>query len=61
MWTKTKTTQNYAMFCPRDQTAQAVVEGDEADRFDQRQRRKPAYINKSFEFNSYFSCTYSTL
>lgn len=41
MWTKTKTTRNYAMFYPRDQTAQAVVEGDEADRFDQCQRRKP--------------------
>lgn len=43
MWTKTKTTRNYAMFCPRDQTAQAVVEGDEAVRFDQYQIRKPIY------------------
>lgn len=43
MWTKIKTTRNYAMFCLRDQTAQAVVEGDEADRFDQYQIRKPIY------------------
>lgn len=62
MWTKIKTTRNCAMFCLRDQTAQAVVEGDEADRFDQYQTRKPIYLSITlFNFNSYFSCTYSTL
>lgn len=38
MWTRTRTTQNCAMFCPRDQTAQAVVEDAEADRSDQSQK-----------------------
>ncbi|KAK2604448.1 hypothetical protein N8I77_007378 [Diaporthe amygdali] len=59
MWTKTRMIRNYAMFCLRDQMAQAVVAGDEADRFERYRIRKPS-CHKYFMFTSNFSCTYST-
>lgn len=47
MWTKTRTTRNCATFYPKDQTAQAVVEGDEADRFDQNRTEAGLSLNPS--------------
>lgn len=59
MWIKTRTTRNFAMFYLRDQTAQVVVEGAAADRFDSLQRRKLAY-HQTLQVRFIFSCTYST-